>query len=690
MSIIETIKQYFSFYSVRRKYGEFNVAADRYLPIAEFKEKYLALKKYPEGISLVLGGQSLDNLHDDIERFVFLAVEFSDYFKLSDRHKTLNTTPIANALLKNKFTYANLTAAAEMLSTDVLKNHKTTVPILEADVTNLMIKALEQNHYWMFLILYTKYKTTSSFSGLESFSNLSENLKNYINSAEQLPWFIKLIPPKTNKSIKNNMGEGGSGLLDLHIAVLHEHKDSISILLESEHADTLLASLDKNNKSALEIAIENKYQTISNDLLRKMKKETKGHKEVIKSAILSAYKNKNNAWALSAAKQFELLEEPLGNDGLTLVDLLAKQGELNNGNISLENISPEQHKSALLISAQMGKLDVVKYLLNKNIEIDLEDYADESGRKRNNIFQNCYDLIKKEFRTRKGKPDTIAMPVKVYEPDKFKLQLVNFDVDVFGEGPLHRAVRSGQTMQIADCAAYKDSFFHENKKGHSAFDLALTLNKQDIFNTLVNLCDKDSAPKTRRIGHINAEHLLDFIKCYFSSYPAQRNNKNINFFWNYFGKPACESAIGEDKLKIAYFFKRLYIKVADEEAVNSTLPNEGLSDKVMLAKKIIKFSKMRNENVMIALNTKKHGFGWGESSLHAKLEELISLAARKIPCTPHDVQDNIHRLIAALGDDHLYKKMTGLIKELNNMSSERSHEYNVESQINQVFNKLRV
>ncbi len=256
MVIIEEILQFFSFIRIRRKYGKFNVKADKDLPFDMFQEKYKALAEHPDWIEWALSGQTLEGLSLQVEKLFFLCLQFPTIFKLP------------NKKLKNKkFTFESLTTIASMLlakmyaiGSDLGLNYRASeIEIPEEDLGDLIIKSLENNNYLMFIYLIKKYTHMKSYQGSNVDFYVEAKVNLYLTKHKTFPWFIALLQSlnlKLNTIISLYVMKDNDK--DLY-TIFHYKQDipetSLYVLLKSDRAQNLLEYKGEDDKTAFDIAV---------------------------------------------------------------------------------------------------------------------------------------------------------------------------------------------------------------------------------------------------------------------------------------------------------------------------------------------------------------------------------------------------------------------------------------------------
>lgn len=395
---------------------------------------------------------------------------------------------------------------------------------------------------------------------------------------------------------------------------------------------------------------------------------------------------------------------------------------------SMQRLSEQQKKEiinrSLFEAARCGNVVVVNYLLDKNIEIE----ARPPSQKKQGAVKDCYRLIKKKMREQQLSKNLPVISNAHEDKDKdedesnYSVQLVGFYVEdeetqtvtpvvnpqpkntsvdtnsmdpIFGERPLHKAIKMDSSRNVTLLCDNGADAFLENKKGLSALEFSLKLGKQDIFNTLVKkVFNKSFTPRVQKAHYVKSDVMLDYVSNYLGANPEDRNTQLVNFFWNYFGKPFYETATREDKLKIAYFFKSLYIQMIDSNYVAQSQAPVQKTEHTLLAEKIIAYANMYNEKTakdMIALNTKRYWLGYGASTFNTSLEKLIGVAAVKLSSTSGINDRHVTQLASFLETDTSFAtQMKTMVKELHDLSQERSQAYNVNQKVDQALNKARI
>ncbi|MFA6037101.1 MAG: hypothetical protein WC748_03115 [Legionellales bacterium] len=472
MKIFEFLEQSFSFFSVRLKYGKFDLKADENLPYAQFEEKYRALKAHPDWIKWALNEQSLEDLldgaTDKFEKIFFLCAEFPDVFK-----KT-NLTNLS--LKKEKLTFPSLEEIAKMLLSKMkslgigipMRYKNTEIDISEENLADLIVKSLEANSFSMFLYLFKKYKNMVLYEGSNVDFYVEGRINLYIkDNNKTYPWFITFLADLGLKLTKNlnelKFHLSKENDQDLYSLLFHGQEiqeAKLNILLSSARAEALLTFKGENKKTAFDLA------------------------------ALSNHKHKD--------KLYDNIKD--------------KKTAIN---------------QALYHAAREGKREVIEYLLSKNQQIDMTYFNTKNGDKKNGLIRNCYELILEK--SLQPGLEILKLPGiewnKYAEYEKIDNSLLHRavkednskNINLYCENDEDIFCENDEGLSALDLALL---YGHQN-----SFNTLMSLLK----NKEVRLRDKNSINITVQ------ERVITFGTSYLESNPKYNNPETIAFFRNYFG-----------------------------------------------------------------------------------------------------------------------------------------------------------
>ncbi len=511
-----------------------------------------------------------------------------------------------------------------------IKISGSTIPKLShQEIENIYKIAIQKAIYPLFLILL-KYCIDFSLKIAQ------------LPKVKTLPWFINMLPAASYiNTAKNNLKAG-----DLILGVKLEHRDSVERLLGFKDA-SLLTCKDESNRTALEIAAAQGYKD-GVDLISKSSVYPSHLKQgIFQRAILIAYRKQDYALAALIARNAGMLNEPIDGN-MSLIDCLARDGKLHQSSIKLSEIDENNKESALHQAVSFSRNPVIEFLLGHT-----------------NVTR----------RPSLPRPRNVS-----YLRDNCFVNNKNYL-------PLHQAVCTGNAYEINILCKVGADVLLGDSMGRSALEVALDLQNQSIFNVLMNHVKKDGVPvRLHTYCTPCPDNLLDLISNYLLAYPLERNLETLDFFWNYFGNAFHHNANADDKIKIAYFFKGLYFGLGEPSKNDKDADGIPLDSTALLIKKIVQMSKLYQQKTKLTMNTVKHGFFIGRSTMHVKLEKLMIATARIVGCKVEEIHQKQSALSYALKNNYEgVKKLKALADDLNALVKERGEEYHVNDYLQRIF-----
>ncbi len=398
---------------------------------------------------------------------------------------------------------------------------------------------------------------------------------------------------------------------------------------------------------------------------------------------------------------------------------------------SLTEASLSYSDGGVLNYMNMNEDDFMKLSLIGDMRGEGNEYSSkERNKPDNNAYKSLLNQATTRARTQSEVGKNTVAAVTNSGDKKLKQANVLLSNQQENRSPkIHGAISSKNKTLIAKFILEGANPFAANAQGWNAFEYCMRQGYQEEFNHLIDSTYTSPLLGTLQLlpdlkkgsGHpmVSAVQLLNFITNYLQT-KGDYDHHLLSFIWKYLVAPVYDNYTREEQLTLAYFFKNVHVLLSFSDSQNervkmaatqkgddalsvqrqahastSSIDSEETKQLLIEVKHLLKLSE---EKTMLALNTCRHwrglGGGFGQSTLNAKLQEIVAIAQvafGNVPGKPllsEKLEEILVSGTSSIKQAHLtaFKR---LVLEIKHVSNERSEKYQAKNYVERI-SRLRI